>query len=196
MDFIEKLPERNDTKTEAEIEAHRERQKRLAVRLVKDEVVAGQVERLAAVALTKTQVAIACRLSVDQLTKLYAEEYARGLAKAQDKIASKAMEAVEKGNPQMIMYMAKARLGWTENNVVEHVGEVRHTVSAKAMTREEFARKYLEEEVVEAAFEERDSSVTIDVSQAEEAQVSRGEGEGSEQTAKVALPEVSKVSDD
>lgn len=191
MDFIEKLPDRNDTKTEAEIEAHRERQKRLAVRLVKDEIVAGQVERLAAVALTKTQVAIACRLSVDQLTKLYAEEYAKGLAKAQNMIASKAMEAVEKGNPQMIMYMAKARLGWTENNVVEHVGEVRHTVSAKAMTREEFARKYLEEEVVEAAFEERDSSVTIDVSQAEEAQVSRGEGEGSEQTAKVGVHEVS-----
>ena len=174
MDFIEKLPERNDTKTEAEIEAHRERQKRLAVRSVKDEIVAGQVERLAAVALTKTQVAIACRVTVDQLTRLYSEEYAKGLAKAQNTIASKAMEAVEKGNPQMIMYMAKARLGWTENNVVEHVGEVRHTVSAKAMSREEFAKRYLEEEVEPV-----------------EVEVSEGGQEG-----QVALPEVSEVSDD
>jgi hypothetical protein len=47
------------------------------------------------------------------------------------------------GNPQVLMYLGKSKLGWTEANVVEHVGEIRAVVSAKPLSREEFEQRYL-----------------------------------------------------
>jgi hypothetical protein len=41
------------------------------------------------------------------------------------------------------MYLGKSKLGWTENNVVEHVGTINAVVSAKPLSREEFEAKYL-----------------------------------------------------
>jgi hypothetical protein len=40
-------------------------------------------------------------------------------------------------------------LGWTEANVVEHVGEIRAVVSAKPLSRDEFVAKYLEKDTTD-----------------------------------------------
>jgi hypothetical protein len=34
-------------------------------------------------------------------------------------------------------------LGWSEQQIVEHVGEIRAVVSSKPMSKEEFVQKYL-----------------------------------------------------
>jgi hypothetical protein len=164
-EIIEKLPLASDRYSEEE----KRRRSTPSVVYSKCPEVSGQVRRLSAVALTKRQVAIACRLSEDQLNKHYLEEYLAGVAEMQQKVASAAMDQVENGNPAMIMYMAKSRLGWTENNVVEHVGEVKHVVSAEPMSREEFSRRYLEVE-------------------ADDVQV-----QGTEETGKVSVLEVPSV---
>jgi len=53
------------------------------------------------------------------------------------------MDQALAGNPQVLMYLGKSKLGWTEANVVEHVGEIRAVVSAKPLSREEFEQRYL-----------------------------------------------------
>lgn len=133
-------------------------------KIQKDEVIAGQVERLASLALSKNAIAIACRLTPDQLERHYKEEFLLGQAKMQADVAGAAMEQVRKGNPAMIMFIAKSRLGWTETNVVEHVGEIRAVVSNRPLTREEFASKYLEQsDVIEAEVVEESKADTVGV---------------------------------
>ena len=61
----------------------------------------------------------------------------------QEVVATAAMEQVKAGNPQMIMFVAKTRLGWNETNIVAHVGEVRAVVSNKPLTEAEFEARYL-----------------------------------------------------
>lgn len=112
----------------------------------KDAEIGAMIERLSRIGLSKTAVSIAARISPNELTKYYAEEFAAGQARMQEVVASAAMEQVMAGNPAMIMYMAKAKLGWTETNVVEHVGEIRAVVSAKPLTREEFEQRYLKKD--------------------------------------------------
>jgi hypothetical protein len=53
------------------------------------------------------------------------------------------MEQAMAGNPQVLMYLGKSKLGWTEANTVEHVGTINAVVSAKPLSREEFEKRYL-----------------------------------------------------
>jgi hypothetical protein len=101
------------------------------------------VTRLAKLGLSKNAVAIAARLSPIELTRWYNEEYAAGQAGMQEVVARGLMEQAISGNPQVLMYLGKSKLGWTENNVVEHVGTINAVVSAKPLSREEFEAKYL-----------------------------------------------------
>lgn len=61
----------------------------------------------------------------------------------QEVVARGLMEQAMAGNPQVLMYLGKAKLGWSEANIVEHVGTVNAVVSAKPLSREEFEAKYL-----------------------------------------------------
>jgi len=112
-------------------------------RYEKDPETCGAVTRLARLGLSKSAVAIACRLSPNELTKWYGEEYAAGQAGMQEVVARGLMEQAMAGNPQVLMYLGKSKLGWTEANTVEHVGTINAVVSAKPLSREEFEKKYL-----------------------------------------------------
>lgn len=67
----------------------------------------------------------------------------------QEVVARGLMEQALAGNPQILMYLGKSKLGWTEANVVEHVGEIRAVVSAKPLSRDEFVAKYLEKDTTD-----------------------------------------------
>lgn len=115
----------------------------------KDAEIAGAVERLGRLGLSKQAVSIACRVTLEQLNRLYIEEYEVGRANMQEVVARGLMEQALAGNPQILMYLGKSKLGWTEANVVEHVGEIRAVVSAKPLSREEFVAKYLEKDTTD-----------------------------------------------
>ena len=112
-------------------------------RYEKDAETSAMVTRLARLGLSKSAVAIASRLSPQELSKWYGEEYAAGQAGMQEVVARGLMEQAMAGNPQVLMYLGKAKLGWSEANIVEHVGTVNAVVSAKPLSREEFEAKYL-----------------------------------------------------
>lgn len=112
-------------------------------RYEKDAETSAAVVRLARLGLSKSAVAIACRLSPQELTRWYGEEYASGQAGMQEVVARGLMEQAMAGNPQVLMYLGKSKLGWTEANTVEHVGTINAVVSAKPLTKEEFERRYL-----------------------------------------------------
>jgi hypothetical protein len=115
-------------------------------RYEKDPETMGAVTRLARLGLSKSAVAIACRLSPVELTKWYGEEYAAGQAGMQEVVARGLMEQAMAGNPQVLMYLGKSKLGWTEANVIEHVGTINAVVSARPLSREEFEKRYLTNE--------------------------------------------------
>ena len=112
-------------------------------RYEKDVETIGAVTRLAKLGLSKSAVAIACRLSPTELTKWYGEEYAAGQAGMQEVIARGLMEQAVSGNPQVLMYLGKSKLGWSEANVIEHIGTINAVVSAKPLSRDEFEARYL-----------------------------------------------------
>lgn len=112
-------------------------------RYEKDPETMGAVTRLARLGLSKSAVAIACRLSPTELTKWYGEEYAAGQAGMQEVVARGLMDQAMAGNPQVLMYLGKSKLGWTEANTVEHVGTINAVVSAKPLSRDEFEARYL-----------------------------------------------------
>ena len=112
-------------------------------RYEKDPETCGAVTRLAKLGLSKSAVAIACRLSPNELTKWYGDEYAAGQAGMQEVVARGLMEQAMAGNPQVLMYLGKSKLGWTEANTVEHVGTINAVVSARPLSREEFEARYL-----------------------------------------------------
>ena len=105
------------------------------------------VTRLAKLGLSKNAVSIAAKLSPLELTKWYNDEYAAGQAGMQEVVARGLMEQACAGNPQVLMYLGKSKLGWTENNVVEHVGTINAVVSARPLSREEFEKRYLSQDV-------------------------------------------------
>ena len=118
-------------------------------RYEKDAETSAMVTRLARLGLSKSAVAIASRLSPHELTKWYGEEYAAGQAGMQEVVARGLMEQAMAGNPQILMYLGKAKLGWTEANTVEHVGTINAVVSARPLSREEFEQKYLKSDADE-----------------------------------------------
>lgn len=119
------------------------------IRYEKDPETSARVKRLAAIGLTKNATAIAARITIGELNRHYAEEFMSGQAGMQEVVATAAMEQVMAGNPQMIQFVAKTKLGWNETNVVEHVGEVRAVISAVPLSKEEFAARYLEKSTEE-----------------------------------------------
>lgn len=116
-------------------------------RYEKDAEVGAMVTRLAKLGLSKNAVAIAAKLSPLELTKWYNDEYLAGQAGMQEVVARGLMEQASAGNPQVLMYLGKSKLGWTENNVVEHVGTINAVVSARPLSREEFEKRYLSQDV-------------------------------------------------
>lgn len=110
---------------------------------VKDPEVSQKVMEMARVGLSKTAVAILCGLTRNELYKHYLDDYERGQSNMEHIVAAAAMEQVMAGNPQMIMFVAKTKLGWSEHNVIEHTGTVNAVVSARPLSREEFEKKYL-----------------------------------------------------
>lgn len=115
-------------------------------RYEKDAETSAMVTRLAGLGLSKSAVAIASRLSPQELSKWYGEEYAAGQAGMQEVVARGLMEQAMAGNPQILMYLGKAKLGWSEANIVEHVGTINAVVSARPLSREEFEKRYLSNE--------------------------------------------------
>lgn len=108
-----------------------------------DPEVGAKVARLAKVGLNRTQVCIAAKITPRELERYYLADFNQSQATFQEEIASAAMDQVRMGNPQMIQYMCKARLGWSEHNVVEHTGSINAVVSAKPLTKEEFEQRYI-----------------------------------------------------
>lgn len=114
-----------------------------------DPEVAATVTRLAKLGLSKTAVALGAGITPLHLNKWYLDEYLAGQASMQEIVALGLLEQAKAGNPQVLMYLGKSKLGWTESNVVEHVGEVRAVVSAKPMSKEEFEARYIRKELPE-----------------------------------------------
>ena len=112
-------------------------------RYEKDPEIALRIRDLARTGLSKKGTALMCGLSPVELTKWYGEDYDAGQSSMEHVVAAAAMEQVMAGNPQMIMFVAKTKLGWSEHNVVEHVGTVNAVVSARPLSRAEFEAKYL-----------------------------------------------------
>lgn len=112
----------------------------------KNEQLGLQIRDMAALGLNKGSVAIAARISPYLLDKYYLEEFLTGQSQMQGRLAAVAMEQALAGNVPMLLHLVKTKLGWTETQTIEHVGEIRAVVSAKPMTKEEFAQKYLTKE--------------------------------------------------
>jgi hypothetical protein len=125
-----------------------------------DEEVAQQVRELARLGLSKNAVRLFLKMRFDSFDRLYGEAYLEGQASMQRRLAGLAMEQAEAGNVPMLMYLCKTKLGWNETSVVEHVGEVRTVVSAVPLTRDEFARKYLDHSSPETSTEVIDVTET------------------------------------
>lgn len=129
---------------------------------IRNEETAAQIRRMAAVGLGKGTIAAACRITAGRIEK-YIEDFEAGRRQMAECVAGAAMEQVRAGNPQMIMFMAKTRLGWSEHNVLEHTGTVNAVVSAKPLSREEFERRYLSVEDVTVSEGHVEDSVVRDV---------------------------------
>jgi hypothetical protein len=113
---------------------------------IRSEALAEQVRDLARMGLSKGNVAIGAKITLYLLEKYYIQDFLEGQSMMQKKIAALAMQAAEEGSVPMIMYLAKTKLGWVEVSQIEHTGEVRSVVSGSPLTKEEFARKYLQED--------------------------------------------------
>jgi hypothetical protein len=50
------------------------------------------------------------------------------------------------GNTAILLHLVKTKLGWNETQLIQHSGEVRSVVSAKPLSKEEFAEKFLNKE--------------------------------------------------
>jgi len=113
---------------------------------VRSEQLASQIRDMARMGLTKTNVAIAARVTPYILDKYYGEEFASGEAEMRKGLASVAMAEALSGNTAILLHLIKTKLGWNETQLIEHSGEVRSVVSAKPLSKEEFAQKFLGKE--------------------------------------------------
>jgi hypothetical protein len=113
---------------------------------VKCEHVGAQIRDMARMGLTKGNVAIAARVSSYLLDKYYADEFAAGEAEMRKGLATVAMTEALNGNTAILLHLVKTKLGWNETQLIQHSGEVRSVVSAKPLSKEEFAEKFLNKE--------------------------------------------------
>jgi hypothetical protein len=112
----------------------------------KDPYISNQVMDLGRMGLSKGNTAIACRISQYILDKYYLEDYLKGVTEMQKGLATVAIQEAMNGNTPILLHLLKTKLGWSEQQVIEHVGEIRAVVSNKPLSKEEFMQKYLEEE--------------------------------------------------
>lgn len=111
----------------------------------RNEQLAFQIRDLGRLGLSKGNAAIAARISGRILDKYYAEDYMRGVSEMQKGLASVAIEQAMSGNTPILLHLLKTKLGWSEQQIVEHVGEIRAVVSNKPLSKEEFVQRYLEQ---------------------------------------------------
>lgn len=109
----------------------------------RNEDLACQVRDLGRLGLSKGNAALAARISVYLLEKYYLEDYLEGVASMQRGLASVAIAEAMNGNTPILLHLIKTKLGWSEQQIIEHVGEIRAVVSSKPMSKEEFVQKYL-----------------------------------------------------
>jgi len=112
----------------------------------KCERIGSQIRDMARMGLTKGNVAIAARISPYLLEKYYSEEFSQGEAEMRKGLATVAMAEAMSGNTALLLHLVKTKLGWNETQLIEHSGEVRSVVSAKPLTKEEFAQRFLAKE--------------------------------------------------
>lgn len=110
---------------------------------VKSEDLGLQIRDMAGMGLSKTQCALAARISTHLLDKYYLEEYLEGQGTMQKGLASVAVAEAMNGNTPILLHLLKTKLGWSEQHQIEISGEVKSVVSNKPMTKEEFVAKYL-----------------------------------------------------
>jgi len=112
----------------------------------KCERLGAQIRDMARMGLTRGNVAIAARISPYILDKYYADEYADGEGEMRKGLATVAMGEALNGNTAILLHLIKTKLGWNETQLIQHSGEVRSVVSAKPLSKEEFAEKFLNKE--------------------------------------------------
>ena len=84
------------------------------------------VSQMAAVGITQEQIARAIvekGISVETLQKYFDEEIATASIKANAKIGGAAFNKAVGGDPQMIKWWTATRMGWSEKQIHEHMGE-------------------------------------------------------------------------
>ena len=113
---------------------------------VKDEQLGLQIRDMARMGLSKSQTALAARISTHLLDKYYLDEYLDGQGSMQKGLASVAVAEAMNGNTPILLHLLKTKLGWSEQHQIEISGEVRSVVSAKPLTKEEFVARYLNNE--------------------------------------------------
>ena len=113
---------------------------------VKDEQLGLQIRDMARMGLSKSQTALAARISTHLLDKYYLDEYLDGQGSMQKGLASVAVAEAMNGNTPILLHLLKTKLGWSEQHQIEISGEVRSVVSNKPMSKEEFVAKYLTNE--------------------------------------------------
>ena len=113
---------------------------------VKDEQLGLQIRDMARMGLSKSQTALAARISTHLLDKYYLDEYLDGQGSMQKGLASVAVAEAMNGNTPILLHLLKTKLGWSEQHQIEISGEVRSVVSAKPLTKEEFIQRYLTNE--------------------------------------------------
>lgn len=73
-----------------------------------------QVVELAKLGLPQDQIARLVKISESSLKKYYADELKLGLAESNKELSGWAFKSAREGNPTMIIFLCKVRLGWKE----------------------------------------------------------------------------------
>lgn len=110
---------------------------------IRDEQLALQIRDLGRLGLSKGNAGIAARISSYIMDKYYLEDYLQGVSEMQKGLASVAIQEAMDGNTPILLHLLKTKLGWSEQQVIEHVGEIRAVVSNKPLSKDEFVQKYL-----------------------------------------------------
>jgi hypothetical protein len=88
-----------------------------------------QVETLAGLGVPTDQIALIMGCGETTIKKYFQPELSTGVAKANAKVALWAFSLAERGNPTMIIFLCKTRLGWKDKTEVEHTGDVRVVIN-------------------------------------------------------------------
>jgi hypothetical protein len=132
--------------SEPEIVLDRTTQNKMVSKHEKNPVWAEQIRNMGRIGLSKSNIRTAFGLREHLLNKYYLEDYLAGVAEMQRGLATKAIEEAMNGNTPILLHLLKTKLGWSEQQIIEHVGEIKAVVSAKPLTKDEFVQKYLTED--------------------------------------------------